>query len=580
MACAGEPSRGRGLGARRRRCDAAAPRRRQARSRVPRISPRASLILGNPDGHELHSVDRPGVVAGRIPDPSDETALVINETAARLHHLTVGSRLPRRVLRRAGPARELVGEASAACAPAHLASRRDRPAVRRRDPRLRRPSAERFVSADPCAVGADRAPRLAVRRARRDAARPRTGGRVRTGRPPGRGFQRPRSPGDLGHAAARAPQATGRTCSRCGCSRCSPRSAGGGVVTQLSTRQQRGETASQPVLRALGASRRDLVFAAALRALFIGATAAVVAIAVAWVGSALMPIGPMRILEPHRGFDFDAAVIGWGALAVLLLLLVLGVVVAVRRRAPRPRRASRLGDALARSGAPVPAVAGVRLALDPGRGEAAVPVWSTVVGVGLALAALVATFGYAASLSRFTSTPRLYGWVWTAQVELGDTTTVGAMEHAAATLTRDPGVHAAVGGYAQMEIGGKTVGAVALQPDRGRARGRGRARARAGSGRRDRVGSHHAAHVAPAPRRSHRGRDRERATVVPSRRASGVPALRALSRVGADRARRRARPRRSTHCVASVPSTSRTAPRCRRTRSSWSTDRVPVSTPR
>ena len=136
----------------------------------------------------------------------------------------------------------------------------------------------------------------------------------------------------------------------------------------------------------MGATRRELVFAAALRALFIGATAAVVAIAVAWFGSALMPIGPMRILEPHRGFDFDAAVIGWGALAVLLLLLVLGVVVAVRRRAALGRGARPgLGDALARSGAPVPAVAGVRLALDPGRGEAAVPVWSTVVGVGLAL---------------------------------------------------------------------------------------------------------------------------------------------------------------------------------------------------
>jgi hypothetical protein len=107
------------------------------------------------------------------------------------------------------------------------------------------------------------------------------------------------------------------------------------------------------------------------------------------------------------------------------------------------------------------------MALDPGRGDAAVPVWSTVVGVGLALAALVATFGYAASLTKFTSTPRLYGWIWTAQVEPGQTTSAAQLERAATTLTRNPDVHAAIGGYAQLEIGGKTVGAVAMQPGRG-----------------------------------------------------------------------------------------------------------------
>jgi putative ABC transport system permease protein len=175
----------------------------------------------------------------------------------------------------------------------------------------------------------------------------------------------------------------------------------------------------------------------------------------------------MRILEPHRGVDFDTTVIGWGAGAVLVLIVLLGVVSALRRRTPAPQRASRLGEALARMGAPVPTVTGVRMALDPGHGDAAVPVWSTVMGVGLALAALVATFGYTASLTHFTSTPRLYGWVWTAQVESSSGSSVAEMQRAAATLTRDPSVHAAVGGYAQMEIAGKTVGAVALEPNRG-----------------------------------------------------------------------------------------------------------------
>jgi hypothetical protein len=96
-----------------------------------------------------------------------------------------------------------------------------------------------------------------------------------------------------------------------------------------------------------------------------------------------------------------------------------------------------------------------------------VPVWSTVVGVGLALAALVATLGYAASLTKFTSTPRLYGWVWTYQAEPAGGASVPQLEHAVAQLTRDPNVHAALGGYTQLEISGQTVGGVALQPGRG-----------------------------------------------------------------------------------------------------------------
>ena len=58
-----------------------------------------SIVLSNPDGHELHTIDRPGVVAGRVPDPSDTTALVVNETAARLHHLRIGQQLRLRFFR-------------------------------------------------------------------------------------------------------------------------------------------------------------------------------------------------------------------------------------------------------------------------------------------------------------------------------------------------------------------------------------------------------------------------------------------------------------------------------------------------
>jgi hypothetical protein len=50
--------------------------------------------FGSPDASFMHSVDRPLVVAGRLPDPNDGSAAVVNEFAARKLHLHVGSTLP------------------------------------------------------------------------------------------------------------------------------------------------------------------------------------------------------------------------------------------------------------------------------------------------------------------------------------------------------------------------------------------------------------------------------------------------------------------------------------------------------
>jgi len=429
-------------------------------------SPQGNLVLSNPDGNELHTIDRPGVVAGRIPDRSDTTALVVNETAARLHDLRVGSRLRVGFFRVQDlpesptgkipkPAAEYTLHVAAIVRPFDDATRASD------DPRLSgsfvlsQALSQRIAPFGSIFGGLavalhDRSQLPAYERAAR-----------RIGGSNVLDFQLISGTLERAHRGNRPYVAALWLFAALAAL------AGAGVVAQLATRQQRGESASQPELRALGATRHDLVLAAALRALFIGGTAAIVAVFVAWLGSALMPIGPMRILEPDRGLNFDATVIGWGAGAALVLIVLLGIAVAWRRRPPVPRRSSRLGDALARTGAPVPAVAGVRMALDPGRGDAAVPVWSTVVGVGLALAALVATFGYAASLTKFTTTPSLYGWVWTAQVEPGQTTSVAQLERAVTSLTRNPELHATVGGYAQPEIGGKTIGAVALQPGRG-----------------------------------------------------------------------------------------------------------------
>ena len=68
-------------------------------------------------------------------------------------------------------------------------------------------------------------------------------------------------------------------------------------------------------------------------------------------------------------------------------------------------RHSRTAAAAATLGLPVSAVAGTRLALEPGHGRSATPVRSAIVGLTLAVTAMVAAFGFAASMDRFTSSP-------------------------------------------------------------------------------------------------------------------------------------------------------------------------------
>jgi ABC-type antimicrobial peptide transport system permease subunit len=59
---------------------------------------------------------------------------------------------------------------------------------------------------------------------------------------------------------------------------------------------------------------------------------------------------------------------------------------------------------------------GLRFALDPGTGDAAVPSRSLVVGAVVAITALVGAVTFGASLTSLVDEPRLYGWNWDAVV--------------------------------------------------------------------------------------------------------------------------------------------------------------------
>jgi ABC-type lipoprotein release transport system permease subunit len=79
-------------------------------------------------------------------------------------------------------------------------------------------------------------------------------------------------------------------------------------------------------------------------------------------------------------------------------------------------RPSRVAALAADAGLPVPAAAGVRMALEPGRGRTSVPVRTTIVSAGLAIATVVAAVVFASSLQHLVSTPRLFGWNWDRQL--------------------------------------------------------------------------------------------------------------------------------------------------------------------
>src|SRR5207237_6664726 len=113
----------------------------------------------------------------------------------------------------------------------------------------------------------------------------------------------------------------------------------------------------------------------------------------------------------------DAAALGVGAAATVVLILVAALWPAWRAgaatvsdvRAPTKRK-SRAASVLAEASFPPTAVAGVRMALEPGSGGSAVPVRTTIAGTILALTALTASLGFGASLQRLVGTPSLSGW--------------------------------------------------------------------------------------------------------------------------------------------------------------------------
>ena len=182
----------------------------------------------------------------------------------------------------------------------------------------------------------------------------------------------------------------------------------------------RGDAAATDVnLAALGWSRRDRAARSALHGLAIGLVAMAVGLAVVLLVSTRTPIGDARAIEPSPGAELDPAVVAIGLLVTLVL--VVGVLAALALRSPTADRTARrtpLARLAARAGLPSPTVLGIRIGLEPGRGQA--PVRSSVFAVALGLTAITGVLVYTSSAEHLRETPAWIGLAWDDFVYVND----------------------------------------------------------------------------------------------------------------------------------------------------------------
>lgn len=231
--------------------------------------------------------------------------------------------------------------------------------------------------------------------------------------------------------------------------------AGAATLGHVMARLQQPGREDGPTLRALGvrpSARAIRVAAPAAVALTLGT---VLGVMVAIAASPLFPIGLARRAEPDQGVDVDAAVIGAGAVAAIVLgVLVVAAtsLLSVRRaETPRARRVSRIGHLAASAGAPPPLVTGLAFG---GRRSAGAAGPAAIGGVTLGVLGLLSAIAFASSVDHLVDTPELYGWGWDGNVAGADLSDLEDEARAAVgeRLLADPDLAAVGSGVFQLAL--------------------------------------------------------------------------------------------------------------------------------
>ena len=173
-----------------------------------------------------------------------------------------------------------------------------------------------------------------------------------------------------------------------------------------------------PTLRALGCTVPQLALAGACRALPVAVGGAALAVGVAYALSGRYPVGIGRQLELQPGRELNVAVLGFGALTMIVVLVGLGVLLArpQRQRDAIPTGRPTLARLLARRGAPLDLTLGTHLAFERGRGVRSVPSRTAIAGGAAAIAIVTAVAIYVGGVDHLYTEPPARGWEWDAIV--------------------------------------------------------------------------------------------------------------------------------------------------------------------
>ncbi len=212
------------------------------------------------------------------------------------------------------------------------------------------------------------------------------------------------------------------------------------LVFQALRRRTADDATDDPVWQALGVTpaelRRSRVVMGALTAPIASVTAVLTAVAL----SPLFPVGVGRELEVDAGVRVDGRYLIVGVLVVLLTVIVLHVAAAAWQAradvvAQQSRRPARLAPLLASAPVPTTVAMGMGMAVETGRGARTVPVRSTLVSIGIGVAAIAGVLVLSSSQQHLFDNPRLSGWAW--DIQVGDEFAL-ALDDLADDLRDDP----------------------------------------------------------------------------------------------------------------------------------------------
>jgi ABC-type lipoprotein release transport system permease subunit len=224
-----------------------------------------------------------------------------------------------------------------------------------------------------------------------------------------------------------------------------------------------------PALRAIGFTRRGLLAGLLLPVALTAVVAAVVALVAAVVLSRWFPVGLAGQLEPDGGVHADWPVLLPGALLVAAAALGGAAVSALRATAASPPRptigtAFSLTRALRRIPA-LPAVIGAGLALERGEGTRALPVRPALASGIIAVVGVVGAFGLLVGIDDALARPERSGQFWDAS--LSSTEGVAVTDMVAALEADEQVGGLTVLRTVDLEVGGVSVPVYAMEAAKG-----------------------------------------------------------------------------------------------------------------